>query len=215
MSRRSPTRARLDALIFISRPRGVEYDRVATVQAARMDDAQLQEALQRIPARLATARATQDGRALIAVKRYRDALRAEADAREIMAAWAKRNSPRRQDRARAAEGRAVWAMRQLQALAGAEEELRKVRVHLCVAARDSGLTLREVAEVAGTTHPTVQKWTRSPAPFARKSQGDTGQPPWVPDDDALRQIAREAGINDGIVASLLGEVEAGDDGEAD
>lgn len=113
------------------------------------------------------------------------------------------------------EGRAVWAMRQLQALAGAEEELRKVRVHLCVAARDSGLTLREVAEVAGTTHPTVQKWTRSPAPFARKSQGDTGQPPWVPDDDALRQIAREAGINDGIVASLLGEVEAGDDGEAD
>lgn len=103
MSRRSPTRARLDALIFISRPRGVEYDRVATVQAARMDDAQLQQALQRIPARLAAARATQDGRALIAVKRYRDALRAEADAREIMEAWAKRDSPKRRERAEAAK----------------------------------------------------------------------------------------------------------------
>lgn len=103
MSRRSPTRARLDALIFISRPRGVEYDRVATVQAARMDDAQLQEALQRIPARLAAARAAQDGRALIAVKRYRDALRAEADAREIMEAWAKRDSPKRKERAEAAK----------------------------------------------------------------------------------------------------------------
>lgn len=113
------------------------------------------------------------------------------------------------------EGRAVWAMRQLQALAGAEEELRKVRVHLCVAARDSGLTLREVAEVAGTTHPTVQKWTRSPAPFVREPQGGAEQPPWVPDDDALRQIAREAGISDDVVASLLGEVEGDDDGEGD
>lgn len=107
MSRRSPTRARLDALIAISRTPGIEYDRVASAQASRMDDAQLQQALQRIPARLAAARAAQDARALTAAKRYREALRAEADAREIMAAWAKRNSPKRRDRARAAEVAAI------------------------------------------------------------------------------------------------------------
>lgn len=107
MSRRSSTRARLDALIFVARTPGVEYDRVAAVQASRMDDDQLQRALRGVPARLAAARAAQDGRALTAAKRYRDALRAEADAREIMAVWEKRNSPKRRDRVRAAEVAAI------------------------------------------------------------------------------------------------------------
>lgn len=110
----------------------------------------------------------------------------------------------------AESGRAVWAMRQLQALRGAEEELRKVRVHLCATARDAGLPLREVAEVAGVTHPTVSKWTRSPG-SGRKDEPphDEGFLPWLLSDDELRQVASEAGVGGNALASMLSEGEAG------
>lgn len=108
------------------------------------------------------------------------------------------------------EGRAIWAMRQLQALRGAEEELRKVRAHLCVAARNEGLSLREIADVAGTTHATVRSWSRSPAPFVQGSPGGSDERhPWLLSGDELRQVASEAGVGGDALASMLSEGEAG------
>lgn len=111
------------------------------------------------------------------------------------------------------EGRAVWAMRQLQALNGAEEELRKVRVHLCIAARGSELSLREIAEVAGTTHPTVQKWSQSPAPFLQGSPaGSAERPPWILTNDDLLQVAKDAGISEDIATSLIEDAKPSTEG---
>lgn len=102
MSRRSPTRARIDA----ARTPGVEHDRVATARARRMDDAQLQQALQRIPKDLAVARAAKDPRALTALKRHQEALKAEADARGVAAGKKKSDGRKKKDRVKAANTRA-------------------------------------------------------------------------------------------------------------
>ena len=102
MSRRSPTRARIDA----ARKPGVEQDRVASALARRMDDSQLQRALRSIPARLAAARAAEDPRALAVAKRYQEAFVAEMDARKIAAAKKRRLARKKKDRARAATARA-------------------------------------------------------------------------------------------------------------
>lgn len=93
----------------------------------------------------------------------------------------------------ATEGKATWAMRQLQALRGAEELLRDARVQLCRDARDAGLTLREIAEVAGTTHPTVSKWTAGERTTpTRNANADT--PPWTLTAEGVREVASQAGV---------------------
>lgn len=102
MSRRSPTRARIDA----ARKPGVEQDRVASALARRMDDSQLQRALRSIPARLAAARAADDPRSLAIAKRYREAFVAEVEAREVAATRKQRTSRKKKDRARVAAARA-------------------------------------------------------------------------------------------------------------
>lgn len=116
----------------------------------------------------------------------------------------------------AQQGRAVWAMRQLQALRGAEEELRGIRAQLCADARDSGISLREIAEAAGTTHATVRKWA-SDAGWAEQDaprsqnpwEADSSRPRWALEADDIRELARQAGIDAQVAESLIADFAAG------
>lgn len=116
----------------------------------------------------------------------------------------------------AEQGRAVWAMRQLQALRGAEEELRGLRAQLCADARDAGISLREIAAAAGTTHATVRKWA-SDAGWAEQDaprsqnpwEDNSSRPRWALEADDIRELARQASIDAQVAESFIADVAAG------
>ena len=57
------------------------------------------------------------------------------------------------------EDQVTWAMRLLESTESIERDIRWLRQRLCRIAADAGVSLREIALVAGVSHATVRAWT--------------------------------------------------------
>ncbi|MFI2105471.1 helix-turn-helix domain-containing protein [Isoptericola sp. NPDC019693] len=92
--------------------------------------------------------------------------------------------------------RAIWSMRLLQALRGAEEEIRFLREALADAAVDEGVSLRQVAQATGVTHATVRKWINGRAGDTPPSQDPSASDPpmWALDRERIRELGKRAGL---------------------